>query len=465
VQSRGNRSGSCWPFHAAFRGIQFFVAAVLLAGAVGSCAPTVDGGAGPGQSGSAGQGTLPPLPPLGDLRTGEAAPTGPLQRLPIPPDGRVRVAVLLPLSGQSAELANSMLNAAEMAVFEIADDKFVLLTYDTKGTPDGAAAAAEAAIRTGAQIILGPLLATSVEAVTPLARTAGVHVVAFSNSRNVAGNGVFIMGFVPQQQVEAITSYAVGQGLTRLAVLAPQDAYGFAVVDSLKETAAAYNATIVRSQFYDPSLSDYSGDVKAIADYETRRKALLEQRAQLQRQRDEISRQALKRLENRDTVGDVEFDAIVLPETGQQLRSIAALLSYYDVDLPAVRYLGLRNWDEIPKPEAEPALVGSWYAAPSPIEHEKFISRFKDAFGREPARLASLAYDATALAAVLAQDGGDPRFTFEALTNVNGFLGVDGLFRLDPNGVVQRKFAVIEVRKSGPDVIQPAAKEFVPRTN
>jgi len=161
----------------------------------------------------------------------------------------------------------------------------------------------------------------------------------------------------------------------------------------------------------------------------------------------------------------VEFDAILLPETGQQLRSIAALLSYYDVDLPAVRYLGLRNWDEIPKPQAEPALVGSWYAAPSPIEHEKFISRFKDAFGREPARLASLAYDATALAAVLAQDGGDPRFTFEALTNVNGFLGVDGLFRLDPNGVVQRKFAIIEVRKSGPDVIQPAAKEFVPRTN
>jgi ABC-type branched-subunit amino acid transport system substrate-binding protein len=438
---------------------------ILLAGALGACAPTVDGGAGPGQSGSAGAGGLPPLPPLSDLRTGEGAPTGPLQRLPIPADGRVRVAVLLPLSGASAELAASMLNAAEMAVFEIADDKFVLLPYDTKGTPDGAAAAAEAAIRTGAQIILGPLLAPSVEAVAPLARTAGIHVVAFSNSRSVAGNGVFIMGFVPQQQVEAIVNYAVGQGLSRLAVLAPQDAYGFAVVDSLKESSTALNATLVRSQFYDPSLSDYSSDVKAIADYDTRRKALLEQRALLQRQHDEISRQALKRLEKRDTIGDVAFDAILLPETGQQLRSITALLSYYDVDLPAVRFLGLRNWDEIPKPQAEPALVGAWYAAPSPIEHEKFIARFKDAFGHEPARLASLAYDATALAAVLAQDSGDVRFGFEALTNANGFLGVDGLFRLDPNGVVQRKFAILEVRKSGVKVVQAAAKEFAPRVN
>jgi ABC-type branched-subunit amino acid transport system substrate-binding protein len=405
------------------------------------------------------------LPPLGDLQGGEGAFGGPLQRLPIPPDGRVRVAVLLPQTGTSAKLAASMLNAAEMAVFEIADDKFVLLPYDTKGTPDGAAEAAEAAIRAGAQIILGPLLAPSVEAVAPLARAAGVQVVAFSNSRSVAGDGVFIMGFVPQQQVDAIVGYAAGQGLQRLAVLAPQDAYGFAVVDSLKESVFAHGATVIRSQFYDPSLSDYSSDVKIVADYDARRKALLEQRAQLQRQQDEISRQALKRLEKRDTVGDVEFDAILLPETGQALRSLASLLSYYDVDLPAVRYLGLRNWDEIPKPEAEPALVGSWYAGSSPVEHQKFVNRFKDAFGRAPLRLASLAYDATALAAVLAQDGGDPRFDFAALTNANGFLGVDGLFRLDPNGVAEREFAILAITKSGVEVVQPAAKEFAPRSS
>lgn len=406
---------------------------------------------------------MPSLPPLGDLQSGEGAPGGPLQRLPIPPDGKVRVAVLLPQTGASAKLAASMLNAAEMAVFEIADDKFVLLPYDTKGTPDGAAEAAEAAIRAGAQIILGPLLAPSVEAVAPLARAAGVHVVAFSNSRSVAGDGVFIMGFVPQQQVDAIVAYAAGQGLNRLAVLAPQDAYGFAVVDSLKGSVFTHNATLVRSHFYDPSLSEFSGDVKIIADYDARRRALLKQRAQLQSRQDEISRQALKRLKKRDTIGDVDFDAILLPETGQPLRSLASLLSYYDVDLPTVRYLGLRNWDEIAKPEAEPALVGAWYAASSPVEHQKFVNRFEDAFGHPPARLASLAYDATALAAVLAQDDGDPRFGFEALTNANGFLGVDGLFRLDPNGVAEREFAILSITKSGVEVVQPAAKEFAPR--
>lgn len=440
----------------------FFV--IAIAGCSGS---NVDGGASGGQTGNAGVG-LPPLPSLPSLQTpdgGTGLPGAPLIRQPIPPDGTVRVAVLLPLSGSSAELANSMLNAAEMAVFEIADDKFILLPFDTQGTPEGAAAAAEAAIRGGAQVILGPLLASSVEAVAPLARVAGVHVVAFSNSRSVAGNGVFIMGFVPKQQVDAIVEYAVGQGLLRYAVLAPQDAYGATVVESMKESVAILNATTVDARFYDPSIADQSSDVKAIADYDQRRRALLEQRAQLQRQHDEVSQQALKRLEKRDTIGDVAFDALLLPETGQKLRSLASLLSYYDVDLPAVRFLGLRNWDELKNPESEPALIGAWFAAPSPAEHERFLNRFQDSFGKTPARLASLAYDATALAAVLAQDGGDPRFSFDALTNRNGFLGVDGLFRLGPDGVAQRKFAILEIEKGGVRMIQPAARAFEPPTN
>ncbi len=423
---------------------------------------SLNGGGGAGQPRSGAQEGLPALPPLSSLRGSES---GPLQRQPIPPDGTVRVAILLPLSGPSAKLAASMLNAAEMAVFEIANDKFTLMPFDTKETPEGAAAAAEKAIRSGAQVILGPLLAQSVEAVAPLAHTAGVNVIAFSNSMSVAGNGVFIMGFVPKQQVDAILQFAASRGLSRFAVLAPQDAYGNAVADAMRTALPPLNGTLVRAHFYNPSSEDFSDDVKVIADYERRRKALLEQRAMLQRQHDEVSRQALKRLEKRDTIGDVDFDAVLLPDTGQRLRSLTSLLSYYDVDLPAVRYLGLRNWDEIPKPEAEPSLVGAWFAAPSPVERERFDTRFKNAFGQPPERLASLAYDATALAAVLAQDKGEPRFSFEALTNKNGFLGVDGLFRLNPDGVAERKFAILEVRKDGVQMIQPAATAFAPPTN
>lgn len=449
------------PFCAALRISAAALSLLVLAACTGSTVGDAD-------RGDQRDPSLPPVPPLSTLRP-DAVPGAPgradLYRRPIPPDGTLSVAVLLPLSGASARLGKSMLNAAEMAMFEIANDKFSLMPLDTKGTPEGAAAAAEQAIVGGAQLILGPLLASSVTAVAPLAGQAGIQVVAFSNSRDVAGEGVFIMGFVPKQQVDAIVDFATGHSLGRYAVLAPQDPYGQTVVQAMREAAEARGGTVAYTQFYDPKAKEFSSDVKTIADYERRRKALLAQRAMLQRQRDEVSRQALKRLEKRDTIGDVEFDAILIPETGQRLRALASLLSYYDVDPPAVRVLGLRNWDEIPKPGAEPALVGAWFAASPPEERQRFIDRYKATFGRAPARLASLAYDATALAAVLAQGESGPDFSYQALTNPNGFVGVDGLFRLDPSGVVERAFAILEVRKDGVHVLKPPRSSFEPFTN
>ncbi|MCH8991732.1 MAG: ABC transporter substrate-binding protein [Acidobacteria bacterium] len=84
----------------------------------------------------------------------------------------VRVALLLPLSGRNARLGNAMVNAAQLALFDLADDRFELLIHDTKGTPEGAAEAAALAIGDGASLILGPLLSASVTAVARYRRWA-----------------------------------------------------------------------------------------------------------------------------------------------------------------------------------------------------------------------------------------------------------------------------------------------------
>ncbi len=408
----------------------------------------------------AGAATAPPAP----AAETQPAPPGPASP---EPDGKkeVRVAILLPLSGPRAALGRAMLDAAQMALFELADEGFALLPFDTEGTPEGAAVAAARALEAGVGLLLGPLLADSVRAAAPLARSAGVPVVAFSNSREVAGDGVFILGFVPRQQVEAIVGYAIGQGLVRFAVLAPDDAYGQAVVAALRAITAARGAIVTRVEFYDPGAADFSAPVKALADYEARHRALLQQRAALEARDDEVSRQALKRLERRDTIGDVDFDAVLLPAGGQTLRALASLLSFYDVDQPAVRFLGMRIWDDTPGIGTEPALLRAWFAAPPRAEREKFARRYQGYFGRPPPRLASLAYDATALAAVLAQSVGGADFSVDALTNPQGFLGVDGLFRLRRDGVVERRFAILEVRRDGFRVRRAAPATFATTAN
>jgi len=371
-----------------------------------------------------------------------------------------RIGILLPLSGRRKLLGRELLDAAQIAVFDLADEDFIIFPFDTKGTESGAAAAAEKAVRIGVDLILGPLLANSVRAVRPVAASFGVSVVAFSNSHEVAGDGVFILGFVPQQQVDAIVDYAVEKGLYRYAVLAPNDAYGREVVAALKRASAKREAEIVRLEYYDPAATDFSQPARAIADYDRRHKALLERRAELKARDDQNSKRALKKLEKLDTLGDVDFDAVLLPGRGQQLKAIASLLSFYDVDQPAVRLLGLSNWAQTANIETEPSLNLSWYAAPPRDEREKFFRRYREYYGRPPAAIASLAYDATALAIVLAKSQRGLAFSRKRLLQPYGFLGVDGLFRLRSEGVAERVFEIREVTRKGFRVKRPALTAF-----
>lgn len=376
-----------------------------------------------------------------------------------PGDGRVRVALLLPLSGSSAGIGQAMLDAAQIALFDLADANFVLMPHDTLGTPEGAAAAAEAALADGAGLILGPLFARSVAAVKPHAQAAGVSVLAFSNDLTVGGDGVYVMGFVPHDQVRRVVGYARAQGLARFASLAPSTPYGDAVVDSLYETAQQTGAAVVEVARYDPNASDISDIVRHLARYDDRRAALEAQRQQLSQRTDEASRRALARLQGLETFGEVGFDAILLAEGGTRLRSIAPLLPFYDIDPTQVQVLGTGLWDE-PGLGQEPALVGAWFAAPAPEARAGFEQRFEALYGRRPPRLATLAYDATALAAVLAREPEGPAFDGASLTNPSGFAGIDGIFRLHANGMVERGLAVVEVTRDGSRVIDPAPTTF-----
>ena len=217
-----------------------------------------------------------------------------------------------------AGLAAGMLNAAQMALFDFADDQFELAIYDTHADPEAAGRAAALAIGDGASLILGPLLASSVNAVAPSARAAGVNVIAFSSDRTVAGDGIYTMGFLPSAEVTRVVRYAGSRGIRRFAALAPNNDYGVTAVDALERVVEEVGGTVNRIEFYDPYATEFSDPVRRLADYDSRRAALLAQRAELSERDDEIARRALKRLEK---ITDHRRSAVRCPVPGQPSRS------------------------------------------------------------------------------------------------------------------------------------------------
>jgi ABC-type branched-subunit amino acid transport system substrate-binding protein len=353
---------------------------------------------------------------------------------------------LVPLSGPNAGLGEAMLDAAQMALFETGGGQLTLVPRDTQGTPTGAAEAARSALADGAVLILGPLLAAEVEAVKPIARDAHVNVIAFSTVTDLAGGNVYLMGFLPRQEVEREVGYARERGLSRFAVLAPSTPYGHLMADALRDTAAASGGSVTRIAFFDPN-----GDpATAIA-------VLLPSHSLAASPAAPDSPEAPPPAPPPPAVPD--FEALLLPEGGEQLKAVTQKLTPAGLDTRATRLLGSGLWD-VPGIGADPSLDGGWFAASPPEARREFERRYRATYGSDPPRLAALGYDAAAVAAALASGRSGPPFSRDAILNPNGFSGVDGLFRFTPEGLVQREFAVLEVEPQGNIVVSPAPDSF-----
>lgn len=358
-----------------------------------------------------------------------AASTMPLGQIPesVPIDSHIKVALLLPLSGEQAALGDSLLRAAQLALFEAPEAGVALIVRDTGGSPAAAAQAAQDAIREGAELVLGPVFGNSVTAVAPVARAAGVNVVSFSTDRSVAEPGIFVMGILPGLQVQRVVAYAGRQGLQRIAALLPQSPYGQTVREALQTAARGAGAQAVRVDFYDPRALDASTAVGQVGQFISAGGAV---------------------------------DALLVPETSERLHGITGQFASFGIDPTRVRLLGSTLWDDDPNLAYDPMLVGGWYAAPDPGAWRDFRNRYRTAYGVEPPRLATIAYDATLLALLLASGPGGLDFSTAALTDPAGFAGVDGIFRFKPDGTVERGLAIMEVRDGFVDVREPAPLSF-----
>jgi len=409
-------------YHARFlqrRQVLAAAGAALLAVSLASCGGT-------GREGPVRDAT-PPSRPSGDR---------------LPAGSQVTVAILLPLSGERASLGRAMQRAAEMAVIEGGARNMKLLTFDTRGTPEGAAGAADQAVQQGAKLILGPVFSNEVRAVRERAAAARVNVVAFSNDQAVAGNGVFLLSFMLRQQVENVVGYASRQGRKRIGVIAPDNDYGKQVTELTRDAARKNGAEVTRTGTYKPDTMEVTDDIKGFSG------------ATGVDRKGKVGRSA-----------PLDFDAVMIADGGTKLRMVASLLAYYDVDPDKVRFLGTGRWDDRAL-RRELSLRGGWYAAPDPNAFERFADKFKGAHGDDPPRIATLAYDAVGLAATLAKKPDGIDFSTQALTNPSGFAGIDGIFRFTPDGLSERGLAVVEIGRDEVKVVGDPPRSFAtPGTN
>jgi branched-chain amino acid transport system substrate-binding protein len=359
---------------------------------------------------------------LPDLASSPGAPQQPTTNIG---EGKVKAGLILPLSasGNAAVAAQSMRNAAEMALTEFNNPDLQLLVKDDGGSAAGAQQAAQQALDEGAEIILGPLFALTVGPVGRAARARGVPVIAFSTDTNVAARGVYLLSFLPEADVERIIGYAASQGRRSFAALVPDNAYGSVAEAAFKQAVGRVGGRVIALERYPLDRTQMQTPVRNVA-------------------------QAAS-----------HADAIFVPDGTDAVPTIVQTLTANGVDTKRVQLLGTGLWEDA-QIFSNPLLDGAWYAGPDSTGFRNFSARYRSRYGKDPVRTASLAYDAVALVAALVKTQGRQRFSDDVLTNSSGFTGIDGLFRFRPDGTNQRGLAVLRVSPTGGQIISPPPKGF-----
>lgn len=349
----------------------------------------------------------------------------PQQQLPLGNPAGVRVGLILPLGaqGNAGAAALSMRNAAELALAEFGNPNIQLIVKDDGGNAHGAQQAAEQVLNEGAEIVLGPLFSHAVAAAGQSTRNRGVPMIAFSTDANVAARGVYLLSFLPETDVERVTRYALANKRRSFLALLPDNAYGTVVEGTLKQVIASGGGRIVALEHYPSDPARMAEPVKRVA---------------------AAARQA---------------DAIFIADDAEATPQIVKLLIANGISPRRTKFIGTGLWDD-PKVFADPNMDGAWFAAPDTSGYRSFVDRYRARFGSEPARPASLAYDAVSLVAALVKTQGPNRFSEEILTNPSGFAGTDGVFRFRRDGTSERGLAIMEIQRGSARPISPAPRSF-----
>jgi branched-chain amino acid transport system substrate-binding protein len=352
----------------------------------------------------------PSVPAANGPPVGEALGTGP-----------VRVGMILPLTqngGGPNPIGVSMRNAAQLAIDGFGAPYITLMIEDDHSSADAAAQAAQAELGAGAQLILGPVFANDVRSASAAAKSAGKPMIAFSTDVTVAASRVYLLSFLIQGYVDRIIQYAVSSGKKSFAIMAPQNDYGSVAADRFQDRAQSLNVQMVVTARY--SAGQMAGAAQQVAAVQG------------------------------------QIDALFIPELADAMPAVANALASANVK---TKFLGTGVWND-PRVLKLPQMQGAWFSAADDSGFDAFAQRYKAKFNSDPARLATLAYDAVTLAAALARNGGTDPFSQAALTNISGFNGADGVFRFRDDGTNERGLAVMEIDDSAAKVISPAPRSF-----
>ena len=330
----------------------------------------------------------------------------------------LKVGLLAPLNGKYKELGNSLLYSLQLALDEIGDEKIFIIPRDSGFNDKDKLNNAIKDIKSqGAKIIIGPM---SYDDFDEVKKYSDLTFISPSNIKPEFSSNIISIGISLESQLSSLFKFIKNQKKNKTVIMFPKNIYTDFIEDKLRKL----NLNDVKIFKYSPNPEILTGEIEILTNYSQRKRNLELRKKMFEDKEDEQSLKELERLEQLYTLGEVNFDSVIIIDFGNNLKSVLTSLVYTDVDQKKVLFTTINQWfDE--SIFYENTIKNLYYPSINYKEFKKYNTKYFKKFGIHPNEITILTYDSLGLIYYIWKKNGQISSTndFSIKSKIKGKIG------------------------------------------
>jgi len=339
---------------------------------------------------------------------------------------KIKIGLLVPLSGKNSEIGNSIVNSTRLAINKINNASIEIIPKDTKSDPNITLRSAKELSELGVKIIIGPVFNDNQQYLDELKE---VIFLSFTNKRNNSSKNIINAGINATSQLRAIKKFIELDEIKNTIFLTPDVDYK----DEVKKAISNSKIKIIKNYIYNIDPTKLTSQIEKITNYETRKQNLEDEIIRLEKSDEDNKERLIKRLKKRDTLGGVKFDSLIIADFDESLKSVTTSLLYTDISPKEKYFITFNQWFD-PSLLNETSSQPLYFPSINKKNYEEFSSEYFEKFNHYPNQLSFLSFDLIGLVYYLILQNNsiidDKIFTKKTL-----FKGKVGIFEIKDNKI------------------------------
>jgi len=341
-------------------------------------------------------------------------------------DEKIRIGLVVPLSGEYEEVGNSILKSARLAINKIDDERMEIVPRDTKSNPETTLEVSKELYEEGIRIIIGPVFNKNLIYLEELNEVTFLSLsnTNINNSKNVISGGINAIS-----QINAIKKFQDYANLERTILLIPNSEFKNEIEVAVKKTKIKLKDKFIYSS--DPTA--LTSQIEKLTRYNQRKQNLNDEIKRLENSNDTNKEKKISNLEKRHTLGGINFDSVIIADFDESLKSVTTSLLYTDISANRVNYITLNQWFDksILK---EKNLQPIYFPSINKKNYDSFVSEYFEIYNEYPNQISFLSFDLVGLVYFLIYKN-DFIVNNKIFYKKNKFKGKIGIFEINKNKI------------------------------